>query len=68
MYMNVKFMKTGNTSDDHMVVRLEDTLTKTKKEIHTDLVVLSAALEASEGTIEAAKVLGIPLTEGQMEE
>ena len=49
--------------DDHMVVRLEDTLTKTKKEIHTDLVVLSAALEASEGTIEAAKVLGIPLTE-----
>jgi heterodisulfide reductase subunit A len=49
--------------DDHLVVRLEDTLTKTKKEIHTDLVVLSAALEASTGTIEAAKVLGIPLTE-----
>ena len=49
--------------DNHMVVRLEDTLTKTKKEIHTDLVVLSAALEASEGTIDAARVLGIPLTE-----
>ena len=49
--------------DDHLVVRLEDTLTKTKKEIHTDLVVLSAALESSEGTIEAAKTLGIPLTE-----
>ena len=49
--------------DDHLVVRLEDTLTKTKKEIHTDLVVLSAALESSEGTVEAAKTLGIPLTE-----
>lgn len=49
--------------DDHMLVRLEDTITKEKLEIPTDLVVLSAALEASEGTINAAKTLGVPLTE-----
>lgn len=49
--------------DGHLVVRLEDTLTKNKLELDTDLVVLSAALESSDGTIEAAKTLGVPLTE-----
>jgi len=49
--------------DGHMVVRIEDTLTRTKQEISTDLVVLSAALESSEGTMDAAKTLGVPLTE-----
>ena len=49
--------------DDHMLVRLEDTITKEKLEIPTDLVVLSAALEASEGTVNAAKTLGVPLTD-----
>lgn len=49
--------------DEHMLVRLEDTITKEKLEIPTDLVVLSAALEASEGTVNAAKTLGVPLTE-----
>ena len=49
--------------DDHMLVRLEDTITKEKLEIPTDLVVLSAALEASEGTVNAAETLGVPLTE-----
>lgn len=49
--------------EDHMLVRLEDTITKEKLEIPTDLVVLSAALEASEGTVNAAKTLGVPLTE-----
>jgi heterodisulfide reductase subunit A len=48
---------------DHLIVRLEDTITHNKHEIPTDLVVLSAALEASEGTIAAAKTLGVPLTE-----
>ena len=49
--------------DDHLVVRVEDTLTGIKEEIPTDLVVLSAALEASEGTLDAARILGVALTE-----
>ncbi len=49
--------------DDHLIVRIEDTLTHNKQEIPTDLVVLSAALESSQGTIDAAKTLGVPLTE-----
>ena len=47
----------------HLIVRIEDTLTHKKQEIPTDLVVLSAALESSQGTIDAAKTLGVPLTE-----
>lgn len=49
--------------DDHMIVRIEDTLTGIREEIPTDLVVLSAALESSEGTKEAAKTLNVALTE-----
>lgn len=49
--------------NNHMVVRMEDTLTHKKQEIPTDLVVLSAALESSEGTMDAARILGVPLTE-----
>lgn len=49
--------------DDHMLVRIEDTLIGFTEEIPTDLVVLSAALEASEGTIETAKKLNVGLTE-----
>lgn len=49
--------------DDHMLVRIEDTLTGIREEIPTDLIVLSAALEASEGTIETAKTLNVALTE-----
>ncbi len=49
--------------DDHMIVRIEDTLTGVREEIPTDLVVLSAALEASEGTIETAEKLNVALTE-----
>lgn len=49
--------------DGHLIVRIEDTLTHNKEEIPTDLVVLSAALESSQGTIDAAKTLGVPLTE-----
>lgn len=49
--------------DNHLVVRLEDTITHIKQEIPTDLVVLSTALESSEGTKNAAKTLGVPLTE-----
>lgn len=49
--------------DDHMIVRIEDTLTGIREEIPTDLVVLSAALESSEGTKEVAKTLNVALTE-----
>lgn len=49
--------------DEHMIVRIEDTLTSTREEIPTDMVVLSAALESSEGTIETAHKLNVGLTE-----
>ena len=49
--------------DGHLIVRVEDTLTGKREELPTDLVVLSAALEPSDGTIEVAKTLNIPLTE-----
>ena len=49
--------------DDHMIVRIEDTLTGIREEIPTDLIVLSAALESSKGTIEVAKTLNVALTE-----
>lgn len=49
--------------DDHMIVRIEDTLTGIREEIPTDLVVLSAALEASAGTIEVSNTLNVPRTE-----
>lgn len=48
---------------DHMLVRIEDTLTSTREEIPTDLIVLSAALESSQGTIDVASKLNVALTE-----
>lgn len=49
--------------DDHMVVRIEDTISGIREEIPTDLVVLSAALEASQGTIDTANTLNVAMTE-----
>ncbi len=49
--------------DDHMLVRIEDTLTGQREDIPTDLVVLSAALEPSEGTNDVAQILKVGQTE-----
>ncbi len=46
-----------------LIVRVEDTLKGTDEEIEADLVVLSAALEASDGTIQMADKLNVALTE-----
>ena len=51
------------TSGQNLIYGEICTLTHNKQEIPTDLVVLSAALESSQGTIDAAKTLGVPLTE-----
>ncbi|MDR0900087.1 MAG: hydrogenase iron-sulfur subunit [Methanobrevibacter sp.] len=50
-------------SNDNLVVKVEDTLTKEFLEVETDMVVLSLAMEASEGTKEIAKTLNMSLTE-----
>ena len=47
---------------DTMIVRVEDTLGGGPLELETDLVVLSCALEPSEGTLRTAKALSIGLT------
>ncbi|MDO5852120.1 MAG: FAD-dependent oxidoreductase [Methanobacteriaceae archaeon] len=49
--------------DGHLIVRVEDTLTSERKEIETNMVVLSAAIEPSSGTVRLAKTLGVSLTE-----
>lgn len=49
--------------DGKMVVRVEDTLRKEQLEIETDIVVLSEAMEASEGTLRIADTLNVALTE-----
>ena len=46
-----------------LYVRAEDTLQKTPVEIETDLVVLSTAMEPSEGTVEVSGKLNVGLTE-----
>lgn len=48
--------------DGTLVVRVEDTLGGGPMELETDMVVLSCALEPSEGTVQTAKALGIGLT------
>ena len=48
---------------DSLVVRVEDTLQKKFTEIETDMVVLSTAIEPSEGTKEIAKIMDVGLTE-----
>jgi heterodisulfide reductase subunit A len=52
-------IKKGNS----LIVKSEDTLKGEFIEIETDMVVLSIAIEPSEGTKEIAKILGIGLTE-----
>jgi heterodisulfide reductase subunit A1 len=49
--------------DGIFIVRLEDTLSREPMEIETDLVVLSTAMEPSEGTIEVSNILDVGLTE-----
>jgi heterodisulfide reductase subunit A1 len=49
--------------DGIFIVRLEDTLSKEPLEIETDLVVLSTAMEPSEGTIKVSNILDVGLTE-----
>lgn len=55
----------GEVSDngDKLLVRLENTLRREFSEIETDMVVLSTAIEPSEGTKEIAKVMDIGVTE-----
>ena len=48
---------------DHLVVRTEDTLNGEFIEIEADLVVLSTAMEPSEGTKEIAEILNLGTTE-----
>lgn len=50
--------KNGN-----LIVRVEDTLLGEQLEIETDMVVLSEAMEPSEGTLQAAETLNVGLTE-----
>ena len=50
--------------DKRLRVRFEDTVTGRKNEELFDLVVLSAGLEASEGTAEIARVAGLQTTGG----
>ncbi len=49
--------------DGIFIVRLEDTLSKEPLEIETDLVVLSTAMEPSEGTVNVSSLLDVGLTE-----
>jgi heterodisulfide reductase subunit A1 len=49
--------------DGIFIVRLEDTLSREPMEIETDLVVLSTAMEPSEGTIKVSNILDVGLTE-----
>jgi len=46
-----------------MVVRVEDTFRGELLEIETDMVVLSEAMEPSEGTLKVADILNVGLTE-----
>lgn len=48
---------------DKLYVRTEDTLNRDYKEIETDMVVLSAAIQPSQGTIELSNLLNVGLTE-----
>lgn len=49
--------------NNNLVVRVEESLEKTPLEIETDMVVLSEAMEPSEGTKTVAKLLDVGLTE-----
>ena len=49
--------------DGTLVVRAEDTLQGTPVEIETDMVVLSTAMEPSNGTVEVSRKLNVGLTE-----
>ncbi|MCD1293929.1 disulfide reductase [Methanocella sp. CWC-04] len=51
------------TPEKTLLVRVEDTLGNGPLEIEADMVVLSCALEPSEGTIETARALNIGLTQ-----
>ncbi len=50
-------------TDGNLIVRMEDTLRGEKLEIETDMIVLSEAMEPSDGTLEVAKTLNVGLTE-----
>lgn len=50
-------------SGDNLIIRVEDTLQKKVKEVEADLVVLSTAIEPSQGTKDMAKLLNVGLTE-----
>lgn len=52
-----------NKKDDHLVVRVEDTLSREFTALDADMVVLSTAIEPSEGTKEIAKTMNVSLTE-----
>lgn len=54
-----KIVKKG----DNLVVRVEDTLNGELTEIETDMVVLSEAMEPSDGTLKVAETLNVGLTE-----
>lgn len=47
----------------NLVVRVEDTLRGEQVEIETDMVILSEAMEPSEGTLKVAETLNVGLTE-----
>lgn len=48
---------------DNLVVRVEDTLNSEPVEIETDMIVLSEAMEPSEGTLKVSETLNVGLTE-----
>ena len=49
--------------DGHLVVRVEDTVKREFKELDADMVVLSTAIEPSEGTNEIAKIFDVSQSE-----
>jgi len=49
--------------DNVLLVRMEDTLAREQIEIESDMVALSGGIEASDGTIKVAEILGLSQTE-----
>ena len=49
----------------NFIVRVEDTLKREFSEIEADMVVLSTAMEPSEGTKEIAEILNVGTTEDE---
>jgi heterodisulfide reductase subunit A len=63
-YVRGRVSELVEDADHGLRVRMEDTTTARKHEEVFDLVILSASLEASDGTAEIARVAGLQTTSG----